>query len=98
MNQMDKVTQGNAANAEESASAAEELDAQAETMKDLVRKLRELIGGTPSKPKKSSPKITPTQAVPERSQAIARPKRVLSIPMPNDPSSPDPSSNDFRNF
>jgi methyl-accepting chemotaxis protein len=98
MNQMDKVTQGNAANAEESASAAEELDAQAETMKNLVSKLRELIGGTPSKPKKSSPKIIPIQAVPERSHAIARPKRVLSIPMPNDPSSSDPSNDDFRNF
>jgi methyl-accepting chemotaxis protein len=45
MAQMDKVTQGNAASSEESASAAEELDAQAETMKDLVGKLRELVEG-----------------------------------------------------
>jgi len=45
MAQMDKVTQGNAASAEESASAAEELDAQAETMKDLVGQLRQLVGG-----------------------------------------------------
>ncbi len=45
MAQMDKVTQGNAASAEESASAAEELDAQAETMRDLVGQLRQLVGG-----------------------------------------------------
>jgi len=43
--QMDKVTQSNAASAEESASAAEELDAQSETLKDLVGQLRLLVGG-----------------------------------------------------
>ena len=43
--QMDKVSQSNSASAEESASAAEELDAQAETLKDLVAKLRLLVGG-----------------------------------------------------
>jgi len=45
MAQLDKVTQGNAASSEESASAAEELDAQADTMKDLVGQLRELVEG-----------------------------------------------------
>ena len=35
--QMDKVTQQNAANAEESASASEELSAQAEAMQDMVQ-------------------------------------------------------------
>lgn len=43
--QMDKVTQSNAASAEESASAAEELNAQAETMKGSVRELLKLVGG-----------------------------------------------------
>lgn len=42
--EMDKVVQGNAANAEESASAAEELNAQAETMKGFVEELVELVG------------------------------------------------------
>ncbi len=45
-NQMDKVTQNNAANAEESAAAAEELNAQAETMKASVHALLELVDGT----------------------------------------------------
>ncbi|AQT67870.1 Dipeptide chemoreceptor protein [Anaerohalosphaera lusitana] len=43
--QMDKVTQQNAANAEESASASEELSAQAEQMNMVVSELVELVGG-----------------------------------------------------
>jgi len=43
--QMDKVTQSNAANAEESAAAAEELNAQAVTMKESVAELLQLVGG-----------------------------------------------------
>jgi methyl-accepting chemotaxis protein len=46
MAQMDKVTQQNAANAEESASASEELSAQAESMNDIVNELAALVGGT----------------------------------------------------
>ena len=43
--QMDKVTQSNAANAEESAAAAEELTAQAESLKETVSDLLRLVGG-----------------------------------------------------
>ncbi|MDR3460630.1 MAG: methyl-accepting chemotaxis protein [Verrucomicrobiae bacterium] len=43
--QMDKITQTNAANAEESAASAEELNAQAETMKHSVAELLQLVGG-----------------------------------------------------
>lgn len=46
VNQMDKVTQQNAANAEESASASEELSAQAEQMNQIVEDLSALVGGT----------------------------------------------------
>jgi methyl-accepting chemotaxis protein len=42
---IDKVTQQNAANAEESASAAEEMSAQAEQMKAMVQELVELVEG-----------------------------------------------------
>ncbi|MEN6576333.1 MAG: methyl-accepting chemotaxis protein [Phycisphaerales bacterium] len=45
VSQMDKVTQQNAANAEESASASEELNAQAESMKEVVSQLVVLVGG-----------------------------------------------------
>ncbi|MFZ3045966.1 MAG: methyl-accepting chemotaxis protein, partial [Desulfatirhabdiaceae bacterium] len=43
--EMDKVTQQNAANAEESASASEELNAQAEQMKSMVGELIAMVGG-----------------------------------------------------
>jgi hypothetical protein len=44
--QMDKVTQQNAANAEESASASEELSAQAEQMNEVVGELVAMVGGS----------------------------------------------------
>jgi methyl-accepting chemotaxis protein len=44
MTQMDNVTQKNAASAEETASAAEELNAQAATMRDSVNDLMKLVG------------------------------------------------------
>jgi len=43
--EMDKVTQSNAATAEESAASAEELNAQAETMKKSVADLLQLVRG-----------------------------------------------------
>jgi methyl-accepting chemotaxis protein len=46
MTQVETVTQQNAANAEESASAAEELTAQSESMRKIVRELSELVNGT----------------------------------------------------
>jgi methyl-accepting chemotaxis protein len=45
VSQMDKVTQSNAANAEESASAAEELNAQADTLRAAVQDLEQLVNG-----------------------------------------------------
>jgi hemerythrin-like metal-binding protein len=47
--QMDKVTQSNAANAEESAAAAQELNAQAEMMKEAVAELQRLVNGGDAK-------------------------------------------------
>jgi len=43
--EMDKVTQRTAANAEESASASEEMNAQAVTMKDIVVRLTAVVDG-----------------------------------------------------
>jgi methyl-accepting chemotaxis protein len=43
--QMDKVTQSNAASAEESAAAAQELNAQAAQMKQSVAELMQMVGG-----------------------------------------------------
>jgi methyl-accepting chemotaxis protein/methyl-accepting chemotaxis protein-1 (serine sensor receptor) len=43
--QMEQVTQKTAANAEESASAAEELNAQSGTLKQIVERLTAMVGG-----------------------------------------------------
>lgn len=48
VSQMDKVTQANAAGAEETASAAEELSSQAEMMRASVENLRKLVDGSSS--------------------------------------------------
>lgn len=56
--QMDKVTQNNAANAEESAAAAEELNAQAELMRQHVSELLRLAGGTSANAAASSTQPT----------------------------------------
>ncbi len=46
--QMEEVTQKTAANAEESAAAAEELNAQSATLKDIVERLSAMVGGDES--------------------------------------------------
>ncbi|HTI69094.1 MAG TPA: methyl-accepting chemotaxis protein [Candidatus Limnocylindria bacterium] len=57
VSQMDRITQGNAAGAEENASAAEELNGQAKAMKSRVAELLALVGGASSStgPSVSSP-------------------------------------------
>ncbi len=51
VSEMDKVTQSNAGNAEETAAAAEELSAQSIAMKEAVAELRRLMAGTDTKVK-----------------------------------------------
>jgi methyl-accepting chemotaxis protein len=70
VSQMDKVTQSNAASAEESASASEELTAQAETMRESVRSLEALVGGAAS--------VGRSQAGAVRTPAVAASARTLS--------------------
>jgi len=48
VSQMDKVTQTNAAGAEEGASAAEELSSQAVVLKESISQLLQLVGGSTS--------------------------------------------------
>jgi methyl-accepting chemotaxis protein len=64
--EMDKVTQSNAAEAEESASAAASLNSQSESMKHSVRELMQLVG---------SDTATNTQTGTALSQNIAKPAR-----------------------
>ena len=87
--QMDKVTQSNAASAEESASAAEELSAQAQAMRENVAGLRRLVQEksaatvakatvAPAKPKAPAKKasLTPiTPKLPNRKTTFTAPAR-----------------------
>ena len=84
--QMDKVTQSNAAGAEESASAAEELNAQAEAMRVTVLELERLAGcggnGTP-------PAAAPKKRAVARPAAAAAPRRTTA-PAPMRAKAPAP--------
>jgi methyl-accepting chemotaxis protein len=64
VSQMDKVTQGNAASAEESASASEELSAQAQDLKQMVNELLALVGGRtgPAAPRSAVVDVVPEAA------------------------------------
>lgn len=71
--QLDQVTQSNAAHAEETASASEELSAQAIEMDRAVRDLVQLVGEEISESRKSNPTpAEPTQAEKEKPQRSLR--------------------------
>ena len=70
--QIDKVTQNNAANAEESASASEELSAQAESLKEFVAVLLALAVGQKQQDVRSAPPATHLHPV-QKPTAAKRP-------------------------
>jgi len=82
VSQMDKVTQNNAASAEESAAAAEELNAQAEVMKRSVSVLLQLIHGkSETHPARPSPQPF-RLAQPKTVQPSAKQMRLKRGPRP----------------
>ena len=81
---MDKVTQSNVANAEESANAAEELNGQAEAMKDAVADLVRLTGSGPAMPRHSLVVDAPTDLLPRAiTPSVAGSVRAKSNGQPN---------------
>jgi len=74
--QMDKVTQSNAASAEESAAAAEELNSQATVLKQAVTGLTQLVGET--KTDDGNPAERPHKA--SRSKASVKPMTIVPAP------------------
>ncbi len=98
--QMDKVTQQNAANAEESASASEQLTAQAESMRDVAARLVNLVDGEGHGMAATGARHTVARREIARPVAvIARPGRS-SGPLPKSKASAsgDPSFDDFKDF
>ena len=86
--EMDKVTQRNAANAEESASASEEMNAQAQQMGEMVNDLEALVGGAQRKEtRNASRKSSPPESedriinkkVKERHSQKIHPDRVIPM-------------------
>lgn len=63
--QMDKVTQGNAAAAEQSAAASEELSSQSQELTSIVGQLVELVGGTTSAGAPATHLTAKTKAAPK---------------------------------
>jgi len=104
--EMDKVTQQNAANAEESASASEEMTAQAEEMKSYVGDLVALVGGKAGQAtmtdnrlvaRRKAPAIK--RAAPERTKALAAPKRKQAAQKEVNPEEVIPRDDkDFEDF
>ena len=109
MTQMDKVTQSNAANAEESATSAEELNAQARSMQESVQSLRSLVSkaaqayqGAASVAvphSRSRRAIAPPTHAP-RIEVAAQTRRPAGpqIPMPEEKTSADQDDRHFANF
>ena len=92
VSQMDKVTQANAGSAEETAAAAEELNAQASVMKDSVHSLLQLVDGkkvaqgTYEGPRRPKAVVSPVIRVATRgsapvagSKTSPRPKREMAL-------------------
>ncbi|MEY4916135.1 MAG: hypothetical protein RL616_48 [Verrucomicrobiota bacterium] len=98
--QMDKVTQGNAVSAEESAAAAEELNAQAMAMKQTVSELMQLVGGEAEAGSKlviarnGSSSFAGSQAT----RSTAPPVRSRFASMSSPARSTIPLADEFKNF
>jgi methyl-accepting chemotaxis protein len=80
VSQMDKVTQSNAANAEESAAAAQELGSQAEVLKLTVTDLLRLVSG---KSENGYSHQSPAPARPSGTAKVSREANARSIPTRN---------------
>jgi methyl-accepting chemotaxis protein len=81
--QMDKVTQSNAASAEESAAAAEELSSQAVQLNDMVAQLSQLVGNKSAGSTASAPlaKAAPAKAHTPARRGSPRPAPAKTIPL-----------------
>jgi methyl-accepting chemotaxis protein len=108
VSQMDKVTQSNAATAEESSAAAQELNAQAETMNQSVAELMELVGGETTQPAVSFRPASEARPVRRPPQATVRTGNngshngqahaTSALPAAKDRRNEIPMAGDFKDF
>ena len=83
MTEMDRVTQQNAAGAEESAAASEQLSAQAGIMEGFVKELEDLVGGDKGRGKKR-----PRKKLAAKKEGRAEKQPTKSLPAPEKAKSP----------
>jgi methyl-accepting chemotaxis protein/methyl-accepting chemotaxis protein-1 (serine sensor receptor) len=67
--QMEQVTQGSAANAEQTAAAAEELSAQSRTMRDIIGRLHSMIDNSETHSSLGAISITPAASLSSKPRA-----------------------------
>jgi methyl-accepting chemotaxis protein len=107
--QMDKVTQSNAASAEESAAAAQELNAQASVMKQSVAELLQLVGGAAGADTRAVVPVARATKFHTVAPAAKRPipangnghsngHEVITKAKRDNPASDIPLEGDFKNF
>jgi len=99
--QMDRIAQSNAASAEQSASAAEELDAQAEVLKSTVARLHALVGQVVDADAQYGSLAEPETGLGRTAPVLARVARPAlgRIPMPRFPrTAARRDDDDFRSF
>jgi methyl-accepting chemotaxis protein len=90
MAQMDQVTQGNSANAEQSAGAAEELKSQAMSLQSTVEVLRTLAGRRAMRQAAGTAAFAPTAQPARRLPAgIGTASQLQRIPMPREAAAAD---------
>ncbi len=102
VSQMDQVTQSTAANAEESASASEELSSQAVELNDLVNVLVDMVGGSSNGNGKQFAATTKSAMITKKTMTPKKQSHALiAAPESGKESSPDdiiPLDDDFENF
>ncbi|MGE5611452.1 MAG: hypothetical protein ACM359_19540, partial [Bacillota bacterium] len=81
ISEMDKVTQANAAGAEESAAASEELSTQAEQMKGAITELMQLVGAASAQLAESQG-AGPRAVTPRTGGITPSGKTRITIPQP----------------
>ena len=98
ISEMDKITQQNAANAEESAAAAEELNAQAEQMNDFVDDLTAMVTGKRTSGTAIMTSRPTKQLTAPKTPAKAQSKEAASPAAAVIPFDDDESNDDFKDF
>lgn len=100
--EMDKITQSNAANAEETASSSEEMSAQAQSLQDIVVRLNKVImGDSAGDSRESERKAAPIIARKQPALPRVTPQKRLKTQQQATTVAPDeiiPMGDDFKDF